>query len=82
MEAMGINKPVDRLNIKSEVIRNKQKSSKAKLRAIKDKDIKRKFNKDLERVDKLAHQATNEAEYYKKKNVRKVKAHNEEVDVQ
>ena len=46
-KSLAINKPIDRLNLKTTAERNKLKMSKAKQRALKDEVEKRKFNKDL-----------------------------------
>jgi len=63
----AVNKPIDRLKIKPAAKRNALELSKAKQRALNEEKKIRKFNKDLERLENLAKQGTNEAEYYKKK---------------
>jgi hypothetical protein len=53
---LGINKAVDRLGLKTQTQRNKEALTRAKVQAIKAEKEKRKFEKDLERLDNLVKQ--------------------------
>ena len=48
------NKPVDREDIKTKAQRNKDLMHKLKQQAIQEEKMKRKFNKDIENMDKLS----------------------------
>jgi len=50
---LAVNEPIDRLNIKTQADRNKEIAKKAKLQLMKDQQAKRKFDKDIERIESL-----------------------------
>ena len=79
---LGINAPVDRLNIKNQSQRNKEQVNKAKVRKEQQKKRERKMIKDIERLENLEKQVQNESEFYKKKNDNKLRALSKERDLQ
>jgi len=60
-----VNKPVDRLKLKTTTDRNRIKASKAKMREMQEEKEKRKFMKDAERLDNLIKQNVNEGRMMK-----------------
>lgn len=64
---LAINKPVNRLDIKSSVQRNKDKAKQLKRETISQTDQKRRFEKDIERIDNLVKQELNQNEYIKRR---------------
>ena len=79
---LGINEPVDRLNLKDQSKRNKDKMTREKLQKIKDETIAKRFNKDIERIDNLVKQAENEGKAVNKRILRKHKGIAEELSKQ
>ena len=68
---MAINKPVDRLNIKTQAQRNREIAVRMKAQKLKELKDKRKFDKDIERIGNLLKQNANTSNQLKKKIDRK-----------
>lgn len=75
---MAVNKPVDRLNLKTQAQRNRDIAVRMKEARLKDIKEKRKFDKDLGRIDNLLKQNENTSTALKKKIERIAKAEKEE----
>lgn len=50
---LGINDPIDRLNLKTTAVRNKMKLTREKMAKIRDEMAEKRFNKDIERIDNI-----------------------------
>jgi len=68
---LAINKPVDRLNIKTQAQRNREIAVRMKAQKLKELKDKRKFDKDIERIGNLLKQNANTSNQLKKKIDRK-----------
>jgi len=75
---LAVNKPVDRLNLKTQAQRNRDIAVRMKEARLKDIKEKRKFDKDLGRIDNLLKQNENTSTALKKKIERIAKAEKEE----
>lgn len=73
-----MNKPVDRLNIKTTTQRNRDALIKLKDKKLKETLLKRKFDKDVERLDNLVKQDENQSNRLRKKIERKLRLESEE----
>ena len=79
---LAVNDPIDRLDIKTQTQRNRDMLSKLKQQKIKEEVEKRKFAKDIERLENLTKQAENEAKQSKNRIELKNRKHEEEVHKQ
>jgi hypothetical protein len=50
---LGINDPINRLNLKTTAVRNKMKLTREKMAKIRDEMAEKRFNKDIERIDNI-----------------------------
>lgn len=59
----SVNKPVDRLDIKSQAQRNKESKNATIMRQIKDLKYKKKLEKDIDQLDKIVQKVSDEAKH-------------------
>ena len=77
---LGINAEIDRKNIKTQAQRNKIKLIALRDQKQKEAKFKRDQDKNFERMDNLIKQNDNEGNKLRKRQFKKVKAEQEEID--